>query len=258
MAHKRETRTVRMGALPIGGKFCNEAIMKPTELVVRLLQEQEPKPNVLLYPHPRMEHAYGYTCADGSVGATRAPVKVVRVVTEGAPVQETKEPTGAPPRKTARICELLIGDKFLFDGIWLERCVSKHQGPVPGRSGYLCAKEISGGGESWFSPRSLVDLLADGEVTHAEPGPAEATNAGAGPTTTGVADEAVQPCDGCNLPASDCKGNYLSCVVTLGLLSDEECTRNAIKNAAAYDARTQAPYPDDVAEAGIAVLPTVK
>lgn len=56
-------------------------------------------------------------------------------------------------------------------------------------------------------------------------------------------------CGGCNLAVGDCKGAYLKCPNSRSRL-DAHQTEKAIAAAAAYDARTQAPYPDDVAEAG--------
>ena len=61
-------------------------------------------------------------------------------------------------------------------------------------------------------------------------------------------------CRGCNLDVSECVGNYLSCaglrLAGVRHPGDTDATRKAIAAAVAYDKRTQAPYPDDVAEAG--------
>ena len=60
-------------------------------------------------------------------------------------------------------------------------------------------------------------------------------------------------CGGCNLDVSECLGNYLSCVSgewPKGREADREVSQEAWDALKEADRRAQAPYPDDVAEAG--------
>lgn len=60
-------------------------------------------------------------------------------------------------------------------------------------------------------------------------------------------------CGGCNLDVSKCLGGYLSCVSgewSKGREVDREVSQEAWDALKEADRRLQAPYPDDVAEAG--------
>ncbi len=60
-------------------------------------------------------------------------------------------------------------------------------------------------------------------------------------------------CGGCNLDVSDCSGKYLSCASgkwAEGRIADHRVSQEAWDKLKEADRRLQAPYPDDVAEAG--------